>query len=332
MKTGIVGAPALGAKQAEFARMQGLLLDHYGVKAESRFLALREPAMRAHALDAGRGEPLVLIHGGDGEGATWTPLIAELQHEYRVLAVDRPGFGLSDPFDYRRTDLRRHAADFVVSLLDALELPSATIVACSMGGFFALSAALAAPNRVDRLVLVGMPVGLSREVSWPLRLICAIPGMTRRFMKGVQSLEGQRNQYRTMFHIDPDSVPELYLRTRLAGVTLPGSADTWALLLRRVCGLWGIRREMYLGDELPDLRPPTLVLWGERDMAPVEAGRAGCAPIPRGRFVEMKGVGHFPYLESPRVTADLIREFLRGDEAPGIPAVETAGAAPLSGG
>ncbi len=327
MKTGIVEAPVLNAKQAEFARMQGLLLDHYGVKAESRYLALREPAMRAHVLDAGRGEPLVLIHGGDGEGVTWAPLMAELQHDFRVIAVDRPGFGLSDPFDYRRTDLRRHAADFVTSVLDALDLPSATVVACSMGGFFALSTALDAPQRVRRLALVGMPVGISREVSWPLRIICAIPGMTRRFMKGVQSLEGQRNQYRTMFHIDPDSVPELYLRTRLAGVTLPGSADTWALLLRRVCGLWGIRREMYLGDELPGLRAPTLVLWGERDMAPAEAGRAGCAAIPRAKFVEMKGVGHFPYLESPRVTADLVREFLR-EEAPRVnSALETAGAA-----
>lgn len=327
MKTGFVDAPVLNAKQAEFARMQGLLLDHYGVKAESRYLALREPAMRAHVLDAGQGEPLVLIHGGDGEGVTWAPLMAELQHDFRVLAVDRPGFGLSDPFDYRRTDLRRHAADFVTSLLDALDLPSATIVACSMGGFFALSAALAAPQRVRRLVLVGMPVGLSRKVSWPLRLICAIPGMTRRFMKGVQSLEGQRNQYRTMFHIDPDSVPELYLRTRLAGVTLPGSADTWALLLRRVCGLWGIRREMFLGDELPGLRAPTLVLWGERDMAPVAAGRAGCAPIPRSKFVEMKGVGHFPYLESPRVTAEMIREFIREDSPRVNSALETAGVA-----
>ncbi len=125
-----------------FVEVQRQLLDYYGVRAESRFVSLREPAMRAHVLEAGDGEPLVILHGGDGQAVDWAPLMAPLQHHFHVYAADRPGFGLSDPFDYRRTDLRDHAARFVRSLLDTLGIETATLVGGSLGGSFALAAAV----------------------------------------------------------------------------------------------------------------------------------------------------------------------------------------------
>jgi pimeloyl-ACP methyl ester carboxylesterase len=63
-------------------------------------------------------------------------------------------------------------------------------------------------------------------------------------------------------------------------------------------------------DELPRLAPPTLVLWGQHDMAPAEAGRAATSQIPRARFVELDGVAHFPFLEDPARCAGLVRGFL----------------------
>ena len=98
-----------------FLELQGKLLDFYHVNATSRFVELKRPAMRAHVLEAGAGEPVVLFHGGDGEAVNWAPLLRPLQDTMHVFAVDRPGFGLSDAFDYRTTDVRRHCGDFVVS-------------------------------------------------------------------------------------------------------------------------------------------------------------------------------------------------------------------------
>jgi len=306
------GAPvtAEGPAIRRFVELQAQLLAHYGVRARSHFLQLERPAMRVHLLEAGDGEPLVILHGGDGEAVNWAPLLAPLQHHARALAVDRPGFGLSDAFDYRRVDLRSHAADFVASLLDALELESATLVGGSMGGFFALAAALAHPHRVRRLVLAGYAVGTSREIPLALRIIGGVPGMSRLFMRGRGTLEAQKSQYREMFHIDPETVPELYFATRIAGIGLPSERGTWATLLRRISGLRGLRPAMYLGDDLPRLRVPTLVLWGEKDMAPAAEGRALAARIPGARCEVLPGVGHFPFLEVPERTADLIAEFL----------------------
>jgi pimeloyl-ACP methyl ester carboxylesterase len=117
-----------------------------------------------------------------------------------------------------------------------------------------------------------------------------------------------------MFGMDPETIPEPYLRSRVAGVSIPATQDTWAVLMRRIAGLRGIRPGMYLGEELADLTVPTLVLWGEHDMAPLEEGRRESARIAQAQFVAMTGRGHHPFLEAPEETARLIRDFI----APGV--------------
>src|SRR5262245_40475926 len=120
------GGPYMTAtSESEFARLEQEVLNFYGVRAHSRFFDLPPLAMRAHVLEAGDGPPVVFLHGGDGEAVTWAPLMARLQDHLHLYGPDRPGFGLSDRFDYRSVDLRRHAGDFTVALLDALGLESA---------------------------------------------------------------------------------------------------------------------------------------------------------------------------------------------------------------
>ncbi len=306
------GSRPADAARAAFVEAQGRLLRHYGVEARSRSLSLERPAMQAHVLEAGRGEPLVILHGGDGQGVDWAPLMAELQGDMRLYAIDRPGYGLSDPFDYRRVDLRRHAADFVVSALDALGLERATIAGGSMGGFFALATAFERPERVRALALVGMPVGLARRIAPAMRVLCGVPGLADLFVARLArpTAKARRRQYRDMFHIDPQTVPDVYFDMQVAGMRIPGALSTWAVLLRRVAGLRGMRDEVTFADELDRLRPPTLVVWGQHDMAPAAAGRAAVERIPDGRFVELPGTGHFPFLERPGETARLIRELV----------------------
>jgi pimeloyl-ACP methyl ester carboxylesterase len=299
-------------QHAAFVEAQDRLLRHYGVRARSRYVHIERPPMRAHVLEAGQGEPTIILHGGDGQGVDWAPLMAHLQDGFHLHALDRPGYGLSDPFDYRRVDLRRHAADFVASTLDALELEQATILGGSMGGFFALATAFERPERVRALVLVGMPVGLSRQIAFPMRILCGVPGLANLFVTrvGRPTADARKKQYETMFHVDPATVPEVYFDMQVAGMRVPGALPTWAVLLRRVAGLSGMRPEVTFAEELPRLEVPTLVIWGEHDMAPMEAGRDATELMPKGRFEYLPGVGHFPFLEVPDQTARLIREFI----------------------
>jgi pimeloyl-ACP methyl ester carboxylesterase len=299
-------------EHAAFAKAQERLLRHYGVEARSRYVHLRRPDMRAHVLEAGRGDPVVILHGGDGQGVDWAPLMALLQDDFHLYALDRPAYGLSDPFDYRTVHLRTHAADFVTSAMDELGLEGATILGGSMGGFFALATAFRAPDRVRALGLIGMPVGLSRKVTLPMRAICGVPGLAARVIggNGHPTVEGRKQQYRKMFHVDLASVPECYFDMQVAGMRIPGALPTWAALLRRVVSLRGMRPEVILAGELHRLEVPALVVWGDHDLAPTAVGREAAARMPRGEFVHLPGLGHFPFLEAPGETARALRKFL----------------------
>jgi pimeloyl-ACP methyl ester carboxylesterase len=301
--------PELGAEQRRFLQHQTELLRHYGVVGRDRFVTISDPPLQVHLIEAGEGPPLVLFHGGDGEGANFAALMAELQGRFHCIAVDRPGNGLSQSLDYRHVDLRRHASGFVTSVLDVLGLQQATLVGGSMGGFFALATALDRPERVRDVVLLGMPVGVSRAGPLALRVIGAVPGLARRFMGRVGTIEGQHDQYRKMFHTDPSLLPGAHFETRLASQRL-GAAETWATMLPRLVGLRGMRPEVLLVDDLPKISQRVLMVWPEHDMAPVSAGEAACAAIPRGSFVLLPGVGHFPYMEVPERTAELMAGFL----------------------
>ena len=77
-----------------------------------------------------------------------------------MLAVDRPGHGLADPFDYRGVDLFDHGRTFLRDVVDGVELPTVDVVANSIGAFLSVAFAIDAPARVSHLALVGAPFGM----------------------------------------------------------------------------------------------------------------------------------------------------------------------------
>src|SRR5215211_5249583 len=72
-----------------------------------------------------------------------------------VVLPDRPGCGLSYRIDYRSVDYRRAAADWVLDLVESTEAERIDLVGNFMGGYFAMAFAIAHPERVRRLVLLG---------------------------------------------------------------------------------------------------------------------------------------------------------------------------------
>ena len=101
-------------------------------------------------LEAGSGAPLLYVQGGLGGAYEVVPILAALAQNHRVLAVDRPGHGLTDPFDYRGVDLFDHGRAFLRDIVDALELATVDVVANSLGAFLSVAFALDDPGRVSR--------------------------------------------------------------------------------------------------------------------------------------------------------------------------------------
>jgi pimeloyl-ACP methyl ester carboxylesterase len=121
--------------------------------------------IKTNYLEAGSGDPVVLIHGS-GPGVTsyanWRLVLPALGMEYRAIAPDMVGFGFTE----RPADVRFGVqiwADQVVGLMDTLELPRAHLIGNSFGGAIALRIAVQHPERVGKMVLMG-----SMGVSFPI--------------------------------------------------------------------------------------------------------------------------------------------------------------------
>ena len=88
-------------------------------------------------LSHGRGPAVVLLHGVSESAAIWAPLFTKLRH-FRLLAVDLPGHGLSDPIVFRRGQVREHARRLIDDILNALGLDEVPVIGHSLGGMYAL--------------------------------------------------------------------------------------------------------------------------------------------------------------------------------------------------
>ena len=124
---------APGSKAAREAEKN--LFDYYGLDYEEHFVNMEEPDLRLRVLEVGSGQTVLMIPGGSGDAWPMASLMAELKG-WRMIAINRPGSGLSDAVDHRQVDLRRLASDTVLSVADAFGLDSVPIICNSMGGLW----------------------------------------------------------------------------------------------------------------------------------------------------------------------------------------------------
>jgi pimeloyl-ACP methyl ester carboxylesterase len=277
---------------------------------------------RVHLLERGAGPPLLLLHGTGNPAGFLLPLLRELDG-VRAIAPDRPGVGLSDPADLPAAGYREAAVAWLDRLLDALELETTTLAGHSGGGAWALWYALARPERVGRLVLLGVPTLPGTRCPLPIRLV-ATPGLGRLLTRltppsptSVLRFADHVARERAALERHPDLVDLLVaagrdpLSDRAAMAEFDALVSPLALLSPS-----GFRRRARLRpDELRRLAMPTLVVWGERDpVGSVPVARAVTGLIPGARLVVLP-TGHGPWLGQPTRTAAAVLDFLRRTRA-----------------
>jgi pimeloyl-ACP methyl ester carboxylesterase len=240
-------------------------------------------------LERGDGEPVLLLHGLLGEMDHWEAALVALEETCRAMALSLPLFDPAIPA-FSLPELTRYVQHF----LDVLDLPSPVVGGNSLGGHLALELALARPDRVSGLILAGSS-GL----------------FERGFSRGVPhrpTAQYVREKMTEVFH-DPDLVtPEWVERVR--------RILTDRSLIRRVLGLAASAKRHSLGARLPEIRVPTLLVWGRDDrITPPDVARRFHALIPDSALVFLPECGHAPMLERPEAFAAIARDWLENTRA-----------------
>lgn len=279
--------------------------------ANRRFIKVSSSG-QVHVVEAGDGPPLVVLHGSSTSSILLLPLLERLQGVWGI-ALDRPGFGLSDPAEVPRERFRQEAIEWLDGALDALGLDATALAGSSMGGTWALWYALARPDRVRRLVLLGgAPLLPGTRIPAPLRVMATplVGELFQRMMKPspktVVKMMASMGEKETIGNFP------LQIEALAAESKDPVVAPVNLKELRATISPFGFRRALRVQpEELGKLSPPTLLIWGDHDpVGSVRVAEATRDLIPKARL-EVLPAGHAPWLGNPERTAELVSEFVR---------------------
>lgn len=291
----------------EQSRME--LFARHGFNASAEWLGDRE-GRRTAAIAGGSGAATtLLVHGAISDAGEWALVAPHL--DGHLVAVDWPGAGLTPPCDIRTLGIRRFAVEWLDSVIDAVGHP-VRIIGSSTGGYFALLYALAHPEKVDRVVQVGSPPGLTTKTPFMIRLF-ATPVVGRALL-GQQPKDAEANRKQVFSNLvaDPDRIPVDMLEADLAAMSLPGAAQhAYDFCRALVNPLTGLRKKNLLSDdELSALAVPTCFLWGSKDnfLEPSAAApRLDLADAVTTQIVQ--GAGHLMTVEVPEQIAAMSSAF-----------------------
>lgn len=266
---------------------------------------LEAGGMQVHLRDEGPREdslPIVLLHGTSASLHTWDGWAQALSPHRRVIRFDLPGFGLTGPAPDHRYGISDYVR-LVTRVLDRLGVSRCVLAGNSLGGYVAWATALAQPDRIARLVLVDSAGYDFKSDSVPLAFrLARIPGLSwmvehitpRRVVDA-----SVRNVYGDPARVTDELVDRYYQLALRAG-------NRPALVQRF--------RQMEpgaLASRIPELRLPTLILWGGKDrLIPPEIGRRFSRDIAGSQLVMFDELGHVPQEENPARTVTAIWSFL----------------------
>lgn len=284
--------------------MKHAWLDRKEYPFHSNYYAINGHSL--HYLDEGNGEPILFVHGTPSWSFDFRNVIQRLKPDFRCLAIDHMGFGLSDKPEQYDYATQQHGATLEKFILDK-QLSNLTLVLHDFGGPIGMQVAMQYPHLIHRIVILNSWLWSSESDPEFIKL--------RRILKS-------------------PIMPWLYSLNFSARFILPGSYGDHKLskrLLRHYTKPFSNRSERYgtigfLKSLINDqdwfeslwsrrailASKPMLLIWGMKDpvIKPVnlQKFRSG---FPQAEVVRVETAGHFPQEEQPEVVAEALRNFMQ---------------------
>ncbi|MBL7852070.1 MAG: alpha/beta fold hydrolase [Cyclobacteriaceae bacterium] len=266
----------------------------------------------------GKGDPIILIHGGPGmDHSYFLPYMDALSDQYKLIYYDSRGMGRSSiDIDSTRFSFKL-LVDDIEALRKELKLSKVTVLGHSWGGLLAMNYAIQYPDHLKSLILLN-----SNSASKEFDATIA-KNMSARWTKEdlekrsqlVSSPEFRNGNPTLMEQLMRLSFKHTFHDKRLSDslqLFFPPDYKLRAGLLRFLA------KDLAAYDfhaDLQKITAPTLIIHGEDDIIPVESDTKLHQSISASRLVIMSECGHFPFIEKPREFKRIISEFLRRQKA-----------------
>jgi len=244
-----------------------------------------------HYVTAGKGDPVIVIHGGAGGARGWMKNLIDLANNYTVYVPDLPGFGRSQPLegDYYIPEL----VEFVDEFSQNMGLKEFHLIGHSLGGAVALSYALKFPNKITKLVLISS-MSLGKEIALWVRVL-SHSSLTSLIGAAVIGILKNVKWLTERLFAGAEFVLPISRTSMLIGCRMTTLKEQAEVMINR----------------LTEIIVPTLVVWGANDpIVPAKQAYAAAKLIPTCQVEVFKDCGHSVYRERIPEFSRLLTGFL----------------------
>ena len=260
---------------------------------------------RIHYLSAGTGDPILLIHGFPTSSYLWRNIVAGLSEEYRIIAIDLPGYGKSvkrieDSFSFR------YYSRILTEFVNKLEIESVTLGVHDFGGPVGLFWMVQNMERVSRLILFNTLV--YPKFSWAVKLFglaSLLPGVR----DWLSSPNGVRAALKLGVFNKSNLTPEILNNYEAPFVDKPARK----VLLKSVQRL-SLKGFAEIEKKLPAFNGPVLIIYGEKDWILPKVSQTMKKvkqDLPQSNIISIPNCGHFLQEDAPAKISTSILDFMQ---------------------
>lgn len=236
-------------------------------------------------------EVLILIHGFMGNSTNFEYLFDLLRNDLTLIAVDLPGFGLSEK-NIKKPLSRRYMAQTVAKLAEKLNLDHYHVLGHSMGSEVAMWLALDDPARVKSLILLDSPICLSERNSIPNNIFTKV-GLRLIFM----NYNFQKKVFKDMLINEQNFDEKYFLKNYYLAYQTP---------MEVIFNLAENQDTPQLRENIGKISVPTFIIWGEKDeVTPLKSAECLLSAV-KAKLLVIPDAGHLPMIDQPHAVARAI--------------------------
>ena len=250
--------------------------------------------LRVRYLDRNKnGNPLLLLHGLGGSLESWTNNISFLSTKFRVIALDLPGFGMSDKpkIDYSIN----FYVGFLEKFIKRIKLSHFFIIGSSLGGHIAVEFTLRNRKIVNKLILISPAGSLPKTFKGTKEL--------KKYIRIVDA-KSSNDVSEILASIDNSMVNRSYADAIYKRLSLPGAKEAF------ISALKGSAMAPRYNNKLEKIDTDMLLIWGKEDrMIPLRFIRP-FLEHGKSRIIILEKCGHRPHVEHPKLFNKVVKDFL----------------------